>query len=117
MNTAGQTNREDSVAAAERVCAWCGSAEGSFISRGFAGATDANDQFFACAACKRTTYEILSQTGREMRLGRYKAGDVYQDRTNRTRYLIGRVLRVGANEFLLYLKPLDSSSPSALASR
>ena len=114
MDAARTTGRDEPVGA-DRACAWCGSGDGRFVSRGFAGATDANDQFFECAACNRTTYEILSRTGREMRLGRYKAGDVYQDRTNRTRYHIGRVLRVGANEFLLYLKPLDSSDQATLA--
>jgi hypothetical protein len=111
MDAARSTRREEPVGTADRACAWCGSSEGRFVTRGFAGATDANDQYFECASCKRKTFEILSQTGRDMRLGRYKAGDTYHDRANRTRYQIGRVLRVGSNEFLLYLKPLDPSDP------
>lgn len=101
----------DGESGAERVCPWCGGAAARFVSRGFAGPTDANDQYFVCGSCRRTTYEMVSKTSREMRLGRYKAGDTYQDRTNRTRYHINRVLRVGANEFLLYLKPLAAGEP------
>jgi hypothetical protein len=76
------------------------------VQRGYAGLTDEVDQFLVCEACHRTTYEIVSKTVREMRLGRYKPGDVYQDRVHKTRYTISRVLRVGQNEFLIYLKPL-----------
>jgi hypothetical protein len=39
-------------------------------------------------------------------IGAFQTGDFYQDRANRTRYQISRVLRVGSNEFLIYLKPL-----------
>ena len=44
-----------------------------------------------------------------MRLGRYKPGDVYQDRPHKTSYSISRILRSGQNEFLIYLKPLDAA--------
>lgn len=89
----------------ERICPWCDSPHAQLVQRGYAGLTDERDQFLICAACKRTTYEIVAKTSREMRLGRYKAGDQYQDRAHNTRYLISRVLRSGSNEFLLYLKP------------
>jgi hypothetical protein len=49
-----------------------------------------------------------------MRLGRYKPGDVYQDRSQNTRYTISRVLRAGPNEFLLYLKPNAERAGAAL---
>ncbi len=39
-------------------------------------------------------------------LGRYRPGGVYQDRTNQTRYTVVRVLQVGSNEYLIYLRPL-----------
>jgi hypothetical protein len=94
----------------ERVCPWCGSAETRFVSRGYTGPTDETNQYFVCASCGKPTYELIALTAREMRLGRYKPGDVYQDRPNRTRYHVTRVLRVGANEFLVNVKPLTASA-------
>jgi hypothetical protein len=90
----------------ERLCPWCGSDKVRFIQRGYAGLTDERDQFLLCDACDRTTYEIVAKTAREMRLGRYKPGDIYQDRVQNVRYTISRVLRSGSNEFLVYLKPV-----------
>lgn len=89
-----------------RACPWCASYDVQFVQRGYAGLTDERDQYLVCAACNTTTYEIVAKTSREMRLGRYKPGDIYQDRTQSTRYTIVRVLRSGTNEFLIYLKPL-----------
>ena len=80
------------------------------MSRGYAGLTDETDQYIICDACGRTTYELVARTAREMRLGRYKPGDVYHDRATRTRYTVTRVLRVGTNEFLVYLKPLPDDA-------
>jgi hypothetical protein len=97
---------------AERLCPWCGSEKVRFIQRGYAGLTDERDQFFMCEACNRTTYEIVAKTAREMRLGRYKPGDIYQDRVQNIRYTISRVLRSGTNEFLVYLKPVVERSTS-----
>lgn len=91
---------------AERACPWCESTEIQFVQRGYTGPTDEVDQYLICGACKKTTYEIVAKTAREMRLGRYKPGDIFQDRANNTRYTISRVLRAGHNEFLVYLKPL-----------
>ena len=89
----------------ERTCPWCGSAKTRFFSRGYDGLTDETNQYLVCDACGRTAYELIAKTAREMRLGRYKAGDIYHDRPTRTRYTVTRVLRVGSNEFLVYLKP------------
>ena len=61
---------------------------------------------FRCKTCGRITYEIVSKSAREMRLGRYRAGGVFKDPVHRTRYSINRILKVGVNEYLLYLKPL-----------
>jgi len=83
------------------------------VQRGYAGLTDERDQFVICAACRRTTFEIVAKSSREMRMGRYKAGDIYQDRAQNTRYMISRVLRSGSNEFLLYLKPWREQQDSA----
>lgn len=100
-----------------RQCPWCGSDQTTFVSRGYAGLTDETDQYFHCANCGKTTYELMAKSAREMRLGRFRAGDIYQDRANQTRYQISRVLRVGSNEFLVYLKPLppvDASRGNAV---
>ena len=99
--------------AADRVCPWCESREVRFVQRGYAGLTDERDQYLHCESCNRTTYEIVAKTSREMRLGRYKPGDIYQDRTQNMRYTISRVLRAGSNEFLIYLKPMTGNSGSA----
>ncbi len=96
----------------ERTCPWCGSPDVRFIQRGYAGLTDERDQYLTCAGCEKVTYEIVAKTAREMRLGRYKPGDVYQDRAQNMRYTISRVLRAGSNEFLVYLKPLTERAGS-----
>lgn len=97
-----------------RTCPWCDSPEVQLVQRGYAGLTDERDQFLICASCKRTTFEIVAKSSREMRMGRYKAGDIYQDRAQNTRYTISRVLRSGSNEFLLYLKPWREHADAAL---
>ena len=99
---------------AGRVCPWCESADIRFVQRGYVGPTDEVDQYLVCGACNKTTYEIVAKTAREMRLGRYKPGDIYQDRTQNTRYTINRVLRAGQNEFLIYLKPLAERAGAVL---
>ena len=105
--------RERNVAAG-RVCPWCDSEDVRFVQRGYIGPTDEVDQYLICGACHTTTYEIVAKTAREMRLGRYKPGDIYQVRPQQTRYTINRVLRAGQNEFLLYLKPLAERAGAVL---
>ncbi len=90
---------------ASRICPWCDSVNVRLVQRGYAGPTDEVDQYLVCETCQKTTLEIVAKTAREMRLGRYKPGDTYPDRTQNTRYTISRILRSGQNEFLLYLKP------------
>jgi hypothetical protein len=97
-----------------RICPWCDSADIRFVQRGYAGPTDAVDQYLICGACQKITYEIVAKTSREMRLGRYKTGDVYQDRAQNTSYNISRILRSGRNEFLIYLKPLAQRASAVL---
>jgi hypothetical protein len=99
---------------AGRVCPWCESTEVRLVQRGYARLTDEVDQYLVCSACNKTTLEIVSKTAREMRLGRYKPGDIYQDRAQSTRYTISRVLRAGQNEYLVYLKPLADRSSAVL---
>lgn len=102
----------------ERSCPWCGSAETRLVQRGYTGPTDEVDQYFTCDTCGKVTYELIAKTAREMRLGRFRAGGIYQDRTNHTRYQVSRVLKVGVNEYLVYLKPLaDTETAAASGSR
>lgn len=98
---------------AARQCPWCGSDQLSFISRGYTGPTDEVDQYFTCRSCDKATYEIVAKSAREMRLGRYRAGAIYKEPSTRERYRINRVLKVGINEFLIYLQPLVKSTSGA----
>lgn len=86
-----------------RHCPWCGGADLEIVQRGYAGKTDTNDQYFRCRTCGKVTWEMVSKTAQEVRLGRYEAGQAFTERGDR--YLIRRVLKVGFNEYLLYLKP------------
>lgn len=108
---APQTTQQD------RVCPWCGSEETRLVQRGYTGPTDEVDQYFTCAACGKLTYELVAKTSREMRLGRFRAGSVYQDRTHHTRYHINRVLKIGVNEYLMYLKPIVQPEVTATQAR
>jgi transposase-like protein len=93
-----------------RRCPWCGSTDTRFVQRGFVGPTDERDQYFTCRNCDRLTYEIISRTMRDMRLGQFRAGGTFRDSARQTKYHINRVLKVGMNEFLLYLKPITRQS-------
>lgn len=105
----------------ERKCPWCGSHQTRWVQRGYTGPTDEIDQYFSCAACGKLTFEIISKNGREMRMERYRLGGIYKDLVHKTKYSISRILKVGLNEFLIYLKPLpddgdidvSSNSPSS----
>lgn len=89
-----------------RLCPWCGSHDTRLVQRGFVGPTDERDQYFTCRNCDRLTYEIVSRTMRDMRVGQFRAGGTFRDSARQTKYHINRVLKVGMNEFLLYLKPV-----------
>lgn len=92
-----------------RRCPWCQSRDVTLTQRGFTGPTDERDQYITCNTCKRLTYEIISRTARDMRLGQYRAGGTYRDTRRQTKYDITRVLKVGSNEFLLYVRPIIRS--------
>lgn len=94
---------------AGRRCPWCDGTDVDTVQRGFAGKTDGNDQYFRCRTCGKTTWEMVSKTAQELRLGRYEAGKSFTERGDR--YLIRRVLKVGFNEYLLYLRPAPLSAP------
>lgn len=98
----------------DRHCPWCGSPQTRLVQRGYTGPTDEVDQYFTCTACDRVTYELVAKTAREMRMGRFRAGGVYQDRATRTRYHVSRILKVGINEYLIYLKPIIGSELGAV---
>lgn len=100
----------------ERTCPWCGSSETQLVTRGYTGPTDETDQYFTCGSCGKVTYELVAKSAREMRLGRFHTGGVYQDRVNHTRYHVSRVLKVGLNEYLVYLKPIVASELAASSS-
>ncbi len=91
---------------ASHSCPWCGAGTLSYTSRGYTGPTDEVDQYFTCDACHKLTFEIVAKSAREMRLGRYRAGGVYKEPSTRDRYTIRRILKVGVNEFLIYLDPI-----------
>ena len=84
------------------------------MQRGYAGLTDEVDQYLICSDCGKTTFEIVAKTARDMRLGRYKPGDVYRDRAQNTSYVISRVLKVGQNEFLIYLRPMSERAEAVI---
>lgn len=93
-----------------RQCPWCRSRDVRLIQRGFTGPTDERDQYISCNNCKRLTYEIISRSTRDMRLGQYRTGGTYRDTVRQAKYDITRVLKVGSNEFLLYVKPIIRTS-------
>lgn len=104
---ASQTPPEDaSTQGNRRECPWCGSSNTVFYKRGLTGPTDERDQYFTCEDCGRRTYEIVSRTSRDMRVGQFRAGGSFRDNARQTKYTISRVLKVGMNEILLYLKPI-----------
>lgn len=101
-----QREAQDTGNSAARQCPWCGSRDTAFYKRGLTGPTDERDQYITCGACGRLTYEIVSRTSRDMRVGQFRAGGTFRDNARQTKYTISRVLKVGMNEFLLYLKPV-----------
>ncbi len=99
----------------ERRCPWCGSNDTRFVQRGYTGPTDEVDQYFSCHECGKVTYELVAKSAREMRLGRFRQGSTYRDKSQQTSYQVSRVLKVGLNEYLLYLKPVVEPELSAAA--
>lgn len=94
----------------DRRCPWCGSGALERVTRGYAGKTDGTDQYSRCRDCGKITWEMVSKTAQEVRLGRYAPGKVFNERGDP--YTIKRVLKVGFNEYLLYLKPAPASPAS-----
>lgn len=101
---------EASIRTPAAVCPWCGSTDTVRVQRGFVGPTDDRNQYLTCNGCDRLTFEIISKTVRDMRVGQFRVGGAYRDTTSQTRYTITRVLKVGINECLLYVKPRTETS-------
>lgn len=89
-----------------RECPWCGSKDTVFVQRGLGSSQPSKDQYIQCADCNRRTYDIVARDDREIRLGRYQTGSEFRDAKHQTRYRIYRMLKVGFNEYLLYLRPV-----------
>jgi RNA polymerase subunit RPABC4/transcription elongation factor Spt4 len=89
-----------------RQCPWCGSRDTDHTQRGFVGRSNDRDQYLTCRRCRRLTWEIVSRTPRDIRMGQFRVGDTWRDHTRQTKYVITRILKVGVNEILLYVKPI-----------
>lgn len=87
-----------------RACPVCGGTNTRLVQRGYAGATDERDQYYVCETCGHTTYEIVSRTVKEIRIGRLEPGR--QTRIAGKDYIVTRVLKAGVTESLVYLKPI-----------
>ncbi|HEU5423876.1 MAG TPA: hypothetical protein VFU72_10080 [Nitrolancea sp.] len=87
----------------QRICPDCGSRRTQVVLRGLTGPTDESDQYFRCEDCGRVTYEIVARTARELRIARISPGR--QFRASGRLYEVRRVLKVGLDEYLVYLRP------------
>ena len=76
----------------------------SFVQRGLAGLSDEHDQYFTCAECGQVTYEILSRSERQLRMGRLEVGRTFT--LDGLEYAILRVLKAGLVENLVYVRPV-----------
>lgn len=76
-----------------------------FVQRGLTTALPSPDQYIRCSGCNKVTYDIVMRNEREVRLGRYNTGAEFRDAKHQTRYRIYRMLKVGFDEYLLYLRP------------
>ena len=75
------------------------------------GPTDDRNQYLVCNACARVTYEIVSKTVRDMRVGQFRVGGTWRDASRQVKYTITCILKVGMNESLLYVKPVIRTEP------
>lgn len=109
----GEGNDQTVNRSEQRICPGCGSSRITFVQRGLAGLTDESDQYFRCLDCQRVTYEILSRTEREVRAARLEPGRSVRERGSA--YVVRRVLKVGLNEYLVYLSPDLDDRPLTFA--
>jgi hypothetical protein len=92
-----------------QTCPVCGGAQLVQTLRGYAGRTDTPHQYLTCQSCGQIIYEIMSVTQRDIRLYRYEVNGLLA-REGLT-YQIRRVLKVGFDEYLLYLKVVAVDRP------
>jgi hypothetical protein len=104
--SAAPTNGQSADGKPGHPCPWCGSSDTELVKRGFIGPTDDRNQFLTCNDCNQLTWEIVSRTARDLRVGQFQVGDIWRDMSRQTRYTITRILKVGMNEILLYVKPI-----------
>jgi hypothetical protein len=83
-----------------------------FVQRGLASGQASPNQYIRCHDCGRVTYDIVAKNDREIRISSYRQGGIYRDAEHQTRYTIYRMLKVGFNEFLLYLRPIVDNQDS-----
>lgn len=88
-----------------RTCPDCGSDRTVLVARGLTGMTDEANQYYRCDDCGRVTFEIISRTAREVRAERLEPGK--QLREAGKPYVVRRVLKVGFNEYLVYVRPVE----------
>lgn len=86
-----------------RTCPACDSSNIDLVQRGYAGSVDTADQFYTCADCGETTYEIISRSTREMRVDRLEPGRRFKHQG--AEYVVSRILKVGLDEALVYVRP------------
>ena len=84
-------------------CPSCGSDGIRRVRRGYAGQIDTPDQYFTCNDCGETTYEIVSRSGRELRVDRLEPGRRFK--YEGSEYIVSRILKVGLDEALVYVRP------------
>ena len=89
-----------------RRCPWCNSGDTHHTLRGYVGPSNDRDQYLTCNQCRRVTYEIVSRTPRDIRMGQFQVGDIWRDHARQTKYVITRILKAGASETLLYVRPI-----------
>lgn len=92
------------VADPPRRCPVCGSTAAVLVRRGFTGPTDERDQYLRCQQCGRVTYEILCRSAREVRAQGLAPGQTVT--VAGQRYVVRQLLRVGLNEYLVYVRLL-----------
>lgn len=95
------------VTSEPRTCPKCNSSDTTLVQRGLAGPTDESDQYFHCENCGHITFEIVSRTEREIRVERISPGR--QVKEGDDVYIVRRVLKVGFNEYLVYLRPAEET--------
>lgn len=93
----------------DRICPDCGSDRTELVQRGLADLANETDQYYRCLDCGRVTYEIVARTAREIRAGRIELGRVI--RAGGRSYTVRRILKIGVNEYLVYLRPATDPFP------